>query len=92
MYGSGKKLSKSKTQKKSEENIIKVWKIVLNYKKKIIKKKENDNKGEIIRYIRTILEEEDDSDNQIRAGNCWNNSYIKYESDTWKKYISNRIV
>ena len=44
--------------------------------------KENNNKGEIIRYIRTILEEEDDSDNQIRAGNCWNNSYIKYESDT----------
>ena len=67
VYGGGKK--------QSEENIIN------NIKNLFKLKKENKGiKDRIIRYIRTLFEQEEkDYYKPIRIGNFWNNNYIKYE-------------
>ena len=74
-YGGGRKSSKLKIQKQSEENMIK------SIKKLFKLKKENEAiKDGIIRYISTLFKQEDDYYKPIRVGNFRNNSYIKYES------------
>ena len=76
MYGRGKKLSKPKPQKQSEENIIKSIRNLF-----ILKKEEKEIKDRIIRDITTLFEQEDDYYKPIRVGNAWNNNYIEYEID-----------
>ena len=74
VYGSGKKLSKSKTttKKQSEENIIN------SITSLFIQNKENKEiKDRIIRDIRTLFEQEDKEDyyKPKRVSNFWNNNY-----------------
>ena len=35
----------------------------------------------MIKYIKTLFEEEDDYYKPIKVGNFWNNSYIEYKSN-----------
>ena len=71
MYGRGKKLSKPKPQKQSEENIIKSIRNLF-----ILKKEKKE-----IKDITTLFEQEDDYYKPIRVGNVWNNNYIEYGID-----------
>ena len=66
MYGGGKK--------QSEESIIRS---IANLFK--LKRANEAIKDRIIRYIRTLLEQEEkDYYKSIRVGNFWNNNYIEY--------------
>ena len=60
-------------KKQSEENTIKIIRIVFILKNGAIK-------DIIIRDVRTLLKQKDDYYKPIRKVNFWNNSYIKYES------------
>ena len=76
--GSGRKPTKLKIQKKSEEeNIIK------NIRNIFKLKKENEAiKDRTIRDIKTLFElQKEDYYKLVRVGNVWNNNYIKYESN-----------
>ena len=74
LYERGKKLSKPKTQKQSEENIIK------SVRKPFKPKNENEEiKDRILRDTRTFLKEEDDCYKPVRVGNFWNKHYIEHE-------------
>ena len=71
-----KETKQNKNTKKSEENIIKSIRNL--FKLKIENKAIKDR---IIRDIRTLYKEEDNSYKPIRMGDCWNNNYIEYESN-----------
>ena len=77
MHGGGKKPRKLKTQKQSEDNIVKK-EIFLDWKK------ENEEiKDRVIRDIKNLFEKaEEDYCNPIRVGNRYSNSYIEYESNS----------
>ena len=61
--------------KKSEENIIKSIRNLLELKK------ENEAiKDIIIKDIRNLFKQEDNFYKPIRVANSWNNNWIKYES------------
>ena len=76
MYGRGKKLSKPKTQKNPEKNIINIIRNLSILKTELI------IKNIIIRAITTLFEPEDDGYyKQKRLNNFWSNNYIKYESN-----------
>ena len=60
-------------KKQSEENTIKIIRIVFILKNEAIK-------DIIIKDIRTLLKQKDDYYKPIRKVKFWNNSYIKYES------------
>ena len=77
VYRTGKKSIKPKTQKQSEENIIK---IIRNLFK--LKNQNETIKDSIIRDIRTLFEQEDDYYKPVSVGNFWNNNYIEYESNS----------
>ena len=78
VYGSGKKQSKLRLQKQSEEeNIVK-------NKRNLFKLyKENEAiKDTIIRDIKTLFkQQEEDYYNPVRVSEFWNNNYIEYESN-----------
>ena len=79
MHGRGKKLSKPKThtqKTKSEENIVKS---IRNFFK--LKKENEVAKNIIIKYIRTLFEQEYNYYEPTRVGNFWNNTCIKYDGD-----------
>ena len=77
MYGGGKKLSKLRIQKQSEDNIIK--NIRLFFFK--LKKENKGMKDYIIRDNKTLFEQKEDYYKPVRVGNFWNNNYyIKYET------------
>ena len=75
MYGRGKKQSKPKTQKQSEENIIRSTINIFR-----IKKENEEIKDKIISDIGTLFEQGDDYYKPVIVGNFWNNNYIEYES------------
>ena len=81
MYGRGKKLSKRKTHKQSEENIINS---ITNLH--ILKKEKKEIKDRIIRHVRILFEQEDnDYHKPKRVINSWNNNNnnnIEYESNS----------
>ena len=76
MYGTGKKLSKPKTQKQSEENIIESIRNLF-----ILKKENEEIKRRKIRYIRTLFEQEYNYYKPERVSNFWNHNYIEYGSN-----------
>ena len=92
LNGSGKKPSKLRIQKQSEEeNIIK------NIRNTFKLKRENETiKDRIIRDIMIAFkQQEEDYYKPDRVGNFWNNNYMKYESNgdrnkrknTWKSTL-----
>ena len=78
VYGSGKKLSKLKLKKESEEDGI--IKNIRNLFK--LKKENNAIKDRIFRDIKTLFKQEEDYYKPVRGGNFWNNNYIEYESNS----------
>ena len=75
IYGGGKKPSKSKIQKQSEENVIKS----IRKLSKLKKKKNEANKDRIITDISTIFKQENDYYKSIRVGNLYPSKI-----DEWK--------
>ena len=88
MYETAKELSKPKAKKPSEINVIKSIKNPFILKEKKDKKEIKDKmiKDRIIRYIRTLFEQ-DDYCKSIVVGKLWNNSYIEYESNGYRNKI-----
>ena len=74
MYGRRSKSIKPKTQKQSEENLIKSMRnfFKLKIEKKIIKDR-------TIRDIKTIFEQEEDYYEPVRVGNFWKKIYNEYQ-------------
>ena len=75
MYGGGKKPSKPKTQKQSQENIIKGIKNLFK-----LKKEKKAIKDRIIRDTSTIFEQQDNFYKSTSAGNFWNKNCTEDES------------
>ena len=72
MYGRGKKINKSKTQKQSEENIINSIRNLF-----ILKRRKKETKD-----IKTLFEQEyGDYYKLKKVTNFWNYSYTEYESN-----------
>ena len=74
LYGVGKKPSKLKIKKQSEDKIIK------NMRNLFKLKKENEKiKDTIIRNTKKLLEHEEECSKPVRRGSFWNSNYIEYE-------------
>ena len=63
----------------------------LKPKKKSRQKRKRSNENiindKIIRDIRTLFEQEEDQYETKRVSNFWNNNYIEYESNGYKKRL-----
>ena len=76
-----------KIRNKLKDKIINdIWRLFETKKEKEDKKKQKQNekkiiRDKIIRYIKTLLEQEEDYYKPERVRNSWNNNYIKYESN-----------
>ena len=88
-------MGEEKKQKQSEENIINSIKNLFILKKEKKEIKDRITKNRIIRDIGKLFEGEDDGyDKRKRVSIFWNNNYIEYESNGYKKksLITRRIL
>ena len=87
VYWDGKKPSKLKIQKLSEDNITKNIRNLLK-----LKKQDKATKRRIIRDIKNLFEQQEENYyKSVRVQKFWNNICIEYESSGNRKILQNAI-